>query len=174
MPILPSLPENATLGDLRSRHSELFGHMRPYAQQLMRGPSPLSPGERELIAAYVSGTNACQYCYGAHSRTAQGFGIDEKLFLALMENIDTAPINTKLKPILKYARKLTQTPSRMTRADAEAVYGAGWNEEALVHAIAVCAYFNQMNRLVQGAGIVGTTDDYAKSAERLVARGYQP
>ena len=174
MPLLRSLPENATLADLRSRHSELFELMRPYAQQLMRGPSPLSPGEREMIAAYVSGTNSCRFCFGAHSRTAQGFGIDENLFSALMDNIDTAPIDPKLKPILNYVGKLTQTPSRMTPADAEAVYGAGWDEEALVHAIAVCAYFNQMNRLVEGAGIVGTPDDYAKSAERLVARGYQP
>jgi hypothetical protein len=38
------------------------------------------------------------------------------------------------------------------------VYDAGWNDEALLHAIAVCAYFNNMNRLVEGAGIVGTTE----------------
>ncbi len=174
MPLLRSLPENATLADLRSRDTELFELMRPYAQRLMRGPSPLTPGERELIAAYVSGTNSCRFCFGAHSRTAQGFGIDENLFSSLMDNIATAPMDPKLKPILDYVGKLTQTPSRMTKADAEAVYDAGWEEEALIHAIAVCAYFNQMNRLVEGAGIVGTPEDYVKNAERLVTRGYQP
>jgi alkylhydroperoxidase family enzyme len=29
------------------------------AEVLLRGPSPLAPGERELIAAYVSARNGC-------------------------------------------------------------------------------------------------------------------
>ena len=32
------------------------------AEVLLRGPSTLTRGERELIAAYVSGLNDCQYC----------------------------------------------------------------------------------------------------------------
>jgi hypothetical protein len=34
----------------------------------------------------------------------------------------------------------------MTPAEAVAVYDAGWSDEALLHSIAVCAYFNNMNR----------------------------
>jgi AhpD family alkylhydroperoxidase len=40
----------------------------------LRNPSGLVPGDKELIAAYVSGLNACQYCYGVHSETARAFG----------------------------------------------------------------------------------------------------
>ena len=32
-----------------------------YHEVLMRGESPLSVAQRELIAAYVSGLNACSY-----------------------------------------------------------------------------------------------------------------
>lgn len=60
----------------------------------------------------------------------------------------------------------------MTEADAAAVYDAGWSDEALLHAIAVCAYFNNMNRLVEGAGIVDTSEDYSSAARRLVKQGY--
>ena len=60
----------------------------------------------------------------------------------------------------------------MTAADAAAVYDAGWNDEALLYAIAVCAYFNNMNRLVEGAGIIGSPEDYSVAARRLVAHGY--
>jgi uncharacterized peroxidase-related enzyme len=138
----------------------------------MRGPSPLSPGERELIAAYVSGVNSCRYCYGLHSLVARGFGIDESVFKSLMDDIDLAPVDARLKPILRYVRKLTETPSRMTQADADAVYQADWSDEAFLHVIAVCAYFNNMNRLVEGTGIVGTAEGYARGAERLIAHGY--
>lgn len=171
-PHLRSLPDNATLADLRGQYGDLFDLMRPYAERLMRGPSPFSPAQRELIAAYVSGVNSCQYCHGTHALVAVGFGIEEGTFASLIKDIDRAPIETRLKPVLKYVRKLTETPSRMTPQDAEAVYAAGWNDEALVHAIAVCAYFNNMNRLVEGAGIVGTASGYEQAAERLVKEGY--
>lgn len=172
MPLLRSLPENATLMDLRHTYSDLFEKLRPYGHQLMRGPSPLTPGERELIAAYVSGVNSCRYCFGAHSRVAQAFGIDESLMTTMLDHLDAADVNPRLKPILRYARKLTETPSRMTEADAAAVYDAGWTDEALLHAIAVCAYFNNMNRLIEGSGIVGTATDYQHAAEQLYAHGY--
>jgi uncharacterized peroxidase-related enzyme len=138
----------------------------------MRGPSPLTPGERELIAAFVSGVNTCWYCHGAHSLVARAFGVDDAKLQTSLDNIEAAPIDERLKPVLRYVRKLTETPSRMTAADAAAVYDAGWNDEALLHAIAVCAYFNNMNRLVEGAGIVGTPEEYSVAAQRLVEHSY--
>ena len=172
MPLLRSLPDNAVLADVRSQYGDLLDLLRPYAERLMRGPSPLSPGERELIAAYVSGVNSCRYCHGTHALVARGFGIEESTFTNLMADIDHAPVEERLKPMLHYVRKLTETPSRMTPHDAEAVYAAGWSDEALLHAIAVCAYFNNMTRLVEGAGIVGSAAGYAQAAERLVKDGY--
>jgi uncharacterized peroxidase-related enzyme len=174
LPLVRSLPESSTLADLRRQHADLFELLRPYAERLMRGPSPLTPAEREMIAAYVSGVNACRYCFGAHSRVAGEFGIDPGLFARLMDDPETAPVADRLKPILRYVRKLTETPSRMTRADADAIYAAGWSDEAFVHAIAVCAYFNNMNRLLDGAGIVGSVEDYVAAARMLASRGYNP
>jgi uncharacterized peroxidase-related enzyme len=170
---IKSLPENPTLLDLRSKYSDLFDLLRPYGQQLMRGPSPLSSGERELIAAYTSGLNSCRYCHGVHAKVAEGFGIDEAVFEALFYDLESASIENRLKPLLAYVRKLTQTPSKLTDGDAEAVYSAGWSDEALVHTIAVCAYFNQMNRLVEGSGIVGSPESYANAARNLISAGYQ-
>lgn len=172
MALLRSLPADATLADLRAQFADLLDHLRPYAQRLMRGPSPLTPGERELIAAFVSGINSCHYCYGSHSRVAQAFGVERDTFAALLDDIDIARIDPRLKPILHYVRKLTEMPSRLTEADAAAVYDAGWNDEALLHAIAVCAYFNNMNRLAEGAGTIGNAEEYSAAAENLVAHGY--
>jgi len=172
MVLLRSLPENATLADLRQTYADLLEKLRPYGHRLMRGPSPLTPGQRELIAAFVSSVNSCRYCHGAHSLVARAFGVDEAVLAGSLDNTDRAPIDARLKPILRYVRKLTETPSRMTAADAAAVYDTGWDDEALLHAIAVCAYFNNMNRLVEGAGIVGTAEEYSVAAQRLVEHGY--
>lgn len=173
MPLLRSLSENATLPDLRRQYADLLERLRPYGHRLMRGRSPLTSAQRELIAAYVSGVNSCRYCHGVHSQVARGFGVEERLFTALMDDLEFAPIDARMKPILRYVRKLTETPSRMTEADAAAVYDAGWSDEALLHAIAVCAYFNNMNRLVEGCGIVGTLEEYASGARMLIEHGYR-
>jgi uncharacterized peroxidase-related enzyme len=174
MPLVRSLPENASLADLRGRYAELLELFRPYGERLMRGPSPFTPGERELIAAYVSGVNSCRFCFGVHSRVAAGFGIDEKLFAGLIDDLEGTAIEERMKPVLRYVRKLTATPARMTPQDALAVYDAGWSDEALVDAIAVCAYFNMMNRLVEGAGIVADAESWDRAAHGLIEHGYQP
>jgi hypothetical protein len=36
-------------------------HLERFTQEIMREPAPLSPGIRELIAAYTSKLNACPF-----------------------------------------------------------------------------------------------------------------
>jgi uncharacterized peroxidase-related enzyme len=134
----------------------------------LRDPSPLTVAERELIAAYVSGLNACTYCHGAHTVAATAFGIDESVFADLMADLDTATVDGRIKPILAYVRKLTLSPARMVEADAEAVYAAGWDEQALFDAVSVCALFNFMNRIVEGSGI--KRNPLEETPEELEAR----
>jgi len=40
---------------------EATGHLAKFTQEIMRGPAPISPGFRELIAAYTSSQNACPF-----------------------------------------------------------------------------------------------------------------
>jgi hypothetical protein len=46
---------------LKYRPEFFGGLMSPVFQEVMRGPSPWPIGERELMAAYVSRINACQF-----------------------------------------------------------------------------------------------------------------
>lgn len=80
----------------------------------------------------------------------------------------------KMKPVLRYAEKLTYSPNGVTRADADAVLAAGWNEAALYYAVAVTALFNFMNRIVEGLGIALDPAYVKPPAERLADRGYLP
>jgi hypothetical protein len=40
---------------------EATQHLARFTQEMLRGPSPLSPGLRELIAAYTSRRNHCPF-----------------------------------------------------------------------------------------------------------------
>ena len=138
MVFLPSLPGDAVLLDVFRAYPGTARPLLDYHQALLRGPSPLSVAERELIAAYVSGLNACRYCHGVHTATARAFGIGEETLGALLADVTTAPVAEPMKPILRYAGKLTLTLAKITPEDAEAVLAAGWEEQALHDAVAVC------------------------------------
>jgi alkylhydroperoxidase family enzyme len=40
---------------------EATTHLARFTHEIMRGPSPLSPGQRELIAAFTSKRNECPF-----------------------------------------------------------------------------------------------------------------
>lgn len=172
MPYLRNLPEDAATGDLFAAYTDMYRPFAEFAQALFRGEGSLPVGHRELIFAYVSRLNECDYCYGGHSHAAQALGIDIGLFDALMDDIDTAPVDDRLKPILHYVAKLTRTPARITQKDAGAVRDAGWADEAFHMAIALCAAANFMNRIVDGAGLVADPALFARRGEALAKHGY--
>ncbi|MFL6143019.1 MAG: carboxymuconolactone decarboxylase family protein [Labedaea sp.] len=172
MPYLKSLPDDAVLFQVFQAYPEYAKPIIDYHELVMRDASPFTVAERELIAAYVSGVNACGYCHGVHTATAEEFGVEPGLLTSALEDLDSAPVDEKLKPVLRYVGKLTATPSRMTQADADAVFAAGWDEPALYHAMLVCALFNFMNRMVDGLGITAETSYFATSAARLKRIGY--
>jgi uncharacterized peroxidase-related enzyme len=172
MPYLPALPAKASLVDLFRAYPETARPLIEFHEVLLRGESPFSDTERELIAAYVSGLNRCRYCHRVHTATAEALGVPQGVVKNLLEGIDTAPVDERMKPVLRYVAKLTRTPDGMTREDAEAVYAAGWDQHALYHAVATCALFNFMNRLVEGLGIELQEAYVPLAAERLSKKGY--
>jgi len=159
MALFPSLPADADLTDVLKRFPDNAGPLMMYLEGILRSEGELSIGERELIAAYVSGLNACTFCYGSHRVYSEIFGLPRGLVDALLKDIDTAEVRERLKPVLRYVKKLTVLPSKLTQADADEVLAAGWTEVALFEAVQVCAAFNMMNRIVEGAGV---TFDYDK------------
>lgn len=169
---LPSLPEPIALLDVFRAFPESARPLIAYHEILLRGPSDLSVAEREMIAAFVSALNACAYCHGVHAATAEAFGVEAALLASLVDDLEAAPVDSRLKPILRLAAKLTREPSRVHARDAEAVYAAGWSERALHDAVSVCALFNMMNRLVEGLGVTGGPGYFATSAARLHEQGY--
>jgi len=172
MPFLESVPDNARPSTILKQYPESGALIMDFTQQILRGPSSLTPAQRELNAAYTSGLNTCQFCCQTHAATAEALGVDKGLIDSLVADIDTAAIEEELKPILRYVKKLTESPSRMTQADADAVFAAGWDEDAFYHAVSICGLFNYYNRLIEGYGIKSAPDYRDLIGKRLAEEGY--
>ncbi len=173
MPYMKSLKDSAGVSDVYKAHSKVYLHWIRMGDEVMSKESPLSQGERELIATYVSSLNDCEYCRSAHLPSMQLHGIGQPTVDALLNSISAAPVSEKMKPIFAFAKKLTLTPAAMTQSDADAVYAAGWNEETLHTVIAVTCRFNFMNRLVMAHGLVPPhAKEAMEGAKHRLGHGY--
>jgi len=169
MSYLPSLSPPATLNDISRAFPESYAALSEYHEIVMRGPAPFSPGERELIAAHVSRLNGCAYCIGIHDRCAVLLGIDAALIEGLPGSIDGPDMPDRLRPVMRYAGKLTRDPGGVARADADAVCDAGWGEDALYALVSVVACYNLYNRLVSGLNL-GADEAYLDAAAERLTR----
>lgn len=173
MPFLKSHQENAGPGDVFQAYPAVYRHWAEMGQALINGPSPLTPGEREMIQGFVAGLIGCQYAYVAHTAAAEARGIEAGLTQKLVSDIDTAPVNAKLKPLLKLVKKLAVAPTTITQSDADAVFAAGWDEAAYHSAVAVTARMTFMSKIIHGHGFIPMSPERAKAnAEHRARVGY--
>src|SRR5690606_36075767 len=90
MPFFKSHHDDAGPAEVFTAYPEIYGPWADMGQALMQGPSPLTPGEREMIAAYVVGLAECRFAYVAHNAAAHAWGIPEGTVDALLADLDTA------------------------------------------------------------------------------------
>jgi uncharacterized peroxidase-related enzyme len=173
MSYLRSLKPDAGLLQIFQAFPEVARPLLEYHEVLLRGESPLSAAERELIAAYVSSLNNCNYCHAVHSQTAVALGINTDVIASVISKPPgSGKVNRRMAPVLDFVRKLTLSPSEITAADVDPIFAAGWNDRALHDAVAICALFNLMNRLVNGLGVEAPEAYIKLAAERLAENGY--
>lgn len=145
------------------------------AEVLLRAESTLTRGERELIAAYVSGLNECRFCFSSHAAFAAAqLPEGMKLIEQVRANPDTAPISDKLKALLKIAAAVQQNGRKVGEHDVAAAREAGATDLEIHDTVLIAAAFCMFNRYVDGLATI-TTDDpgyYAEQAEMIISEGY--
>ena len=139
---------------------------------LRSGECAFDDRARELIAAFASGSNNCTYCFDTHRATAEAFGVDEDLLASLLSDIDSSPIEENMKPVLRYARKLTETPSHIVQTDVAAILDAGWSENDFHYVVMIVGLFNFYNRLIDGHGVRNTAEFRLNGGIELAHAGY--
>ena len=86
--------------------------MLELAEVLLRGDNTLSRGERELIAAYVSDLNECEFCQASHS-TFAALQLEDGAALVEQVKRDPAAADRRQAPRPpRTARLLTVAPAR--------------------------------------------------------------
>ena len=183
MSFYPSLPEKHHLMDLWKRFPRGIEHLLRLHDAFLRNTdSALEIGERELIAAHVSALNGCSYCYVAHRRYAEAFGIAPETFGEMEVDIAHENLRPAMTAALIYAGKLTLAPSAVDQADFDALIAAGWDEDAIHDIISITALYGLMNRLLEGSGMKenvaapGFTAEKARKAKysdmlKLIGKG---
>ena len=147
------------------------------AEVLLRGPSTLTRGERELIAAYVSALNDCQYCAASHSATAAA-QLPEGMALVGQVRADasSAPVPEKLKALLAIAAAVQRGGLQVTGEHIERARAAGATDLEIHDTVLIAAAFCMMNRYVDGLATIAPEDPalYAAGAQHLIKQGYLP
>ena len=161
-------------GPMRFR-PETAKPLNELAEVLLRGPHPLSPGERELIAAYVSGLNECRFCCDSHSAFAAA-QLDQGMHLVdqVRAGPDTAPVSPKLRALLRIAAAVREDGRTVTAGMVDAARAEGATDLEIHDTVLIAAAFCMYNRYVDGLGTVVPADPgrYAESAQRIRQFGY--
>jgi len=146
-----------------------------FTQQLLRGPSSLTPGEREMIAAVVSRRNECQFCTRSHTAAAEHVTGDRDLVDAVIRDPASAPVSERLRALLAIAANVQSSGLDVTADDVAAARSAGASDEDLHDAVLVAAAFCMFNRYVDGLAADTPTDPatYEFIGRDLADNGYR-
>lgn len=151
------------------------GPLNALAEALLRGPGTLTPGERELIAAYVSDLNDCEFCRDSHSAFAAA-QLDGGLPLVkqVRGDRDQSPISPKLHSLLIIAAAVREGGRKVAAYMVEAARAEGATDLEIHDTVLIAAAFCMFNRYVDGLGTAPAADpkDYLDAAERIVEFGY--
>src|SRR5450755_5129177 len=145
------------------------------AQVLLRGASPVSAAERELIAAYVSHKNGCMFCMNSHAEAARCLYGDQKQVVdELIQDKNAGSLSQKMKALLLIAGKVQDSGKSVTPEDIEAARKVGAGDSDIHDTVLIAASFSMFNRYVDGLDSYTPTGEaaYEEMGKRMQTKGY--
>jgi uncharacterized peroxidase-related enzyme len=149
--------------------------MRELAETLLRGPSSLTSGEREMIAAFVSSRNDCGFCHNSHrAAAAHHLEGNYELVDAVTRDYKAAAISPKLRTLLTIAGKVQLGGKQVTTTDVEHARAEGATDVEIHDAVLIAAAFCMYNRYVDGLATWTPTDpdSYDQMGQQMAQQGY--
>jgi uncharacterized peroxidase-related enzyme len=118
--------------------------------QQVRLHTTLTPGERELIATYVSSQNNCYFCQTSHGAAAACHLGGEEVVRRVKTDFESAPVSPKLKALLAIAGKVQRDGKLVTHEDVERARREGASDLEIHDTVLIAAAFCMYNRYVDG------------------------
>jgi uncharacterized peroxidase-related enzyme len=148
-------------------------HLERFTQEILREPAPLSPGFRELIAAYTSHLNQCPFWTKSHAAVAAELLGSKELVHGVLADLDSSALPDSDKALLRFVRKVNEDSVAVQPDDIAHLHAHGFSDEAIYYAITVCALFNFYNRWIDASGVHPMSDEaHAAGAKRSAVHGY--
>jgi hypothetical protein len=92
---------------------------------------------------------------------------------SVLRDLEASALDEKHKQLFRFVDKVNRDSPRITAADMLPLYEAGWDDEAIYFAIAVCALFNFYNRWVDASGVHALSEEaHRQGGKRSAAHGY--
>lgn len=148
--------------------------MRELAHILLHEPSSLTPGERELIATYVSSQNDCYFCQTSHGAAAAAHLGGDEVVKQVKTDFQGAHVTPKLKALLAIAGKVQRGGKNVTSEDVAHARNLGATDLEIHDTVLIAAAFCMYNRYVDGLGTWQPQDQtmYAEMGKHLAEHGY--
>jgi uncharacterized peroxidase-related enzyme len=175
MPHIPLPPDLPGIRGAMAFRPETARPLNALVEILLRGPSTLTRGERELIATYVSSRNCTEYCHNIHGAIAAAhLDGNEAVVKQVKTNFMQAEISPKLKALLAIAGKVQQDGKLVTAADVEAARREGATDLEIHDTVLISAAFCMYNRYVDGLATAKPDDPafYRERGVRVARDGY--
>lgn len=174
MPYIPLEEHLPGITGLLEYRKDTAAPIRELTQILLRGPSTLTEGERELIATIVSHRNECTFCTSAHTAATDVLLGEENTSAKVKQDINSAPVSDKMKTLLTIATQVQQGGKHVTGESIKEAKDAGATDLEIHDTVLIAALFCLYNRYVDGLSTVAPADPgfYKSLGERLKNNGY--
>ncbi len=154
---------------------EVTSHLASFTEGVMRSPAPISGGLRELIAAYTSWTNDCEFCWRSHAAVAAEMLGSEQLVHSVLNDLESSPLPEPEKALMRFAARITKHLPDMIEQDVVELRDLGWTDEAIYYTILVVSLFNFYNRWITTSGVHPVSEEaHRLHGRRLAISGYEP
>ncbi len=148
--------------------------MRELAHVLLHEPNSLTPGERELIATYVSSQNDCYFCQTSHGAAAASHLGGDDVVRQVKTDFESAPVSPKLKALLAIAGRVQRDGKLVTAEDVERARREGASDVEIHDTVLIAAAFCMYNRYVDGLATTQPHDEamYRERGKIVAREGY--
>ena len=97
----------------------------------------------------------------------------EELVWGVLRDLERSGLDEKHKALFRFVDKVNRDSPRITTADMQPLYEAGWDDEAIYFAITVCALFNFYNRWIDASGVHALSEEaHREGGRRTAQHGY--